>query len=395
MARASTRTMLPLDRFFQIIGMHPLHSNGIEVVGDFCGQPLMQYRWQSSDAIGREAIAEAIAAAEDRLSNYLGFYPVPRYIADERHAGVPQITPVKADWGYALSAGTEQKDLIESAAVVYSDMDGDGYAELATITLNTDVTETDELALYYPGHGGEDEWEIRPLLSVDIADGGAATITVKREQLVKEERTEGYTSSGIDGTDDAAFLDTVSVYRHWLNPNQQIQFLWRGPNCFCSTTNVCTACIQTGQFGCAIVADGRQSIFSVGGGLWDETNQTYIAQRLQVLRAPDRFRIWYRAGWRNMDRKRYNVQMDPLWERTIAYYSLGFLDKPLCACELTQSVINYWSEDLSVRDSSPGGSHSFAMSKATLENPLGPSRGAAYAWNLAQSNRIGEAVCVV
>src|SRR5690349_8268967 len=84
MARASTPTLLSLDRFFAISGLHPMHSNQVyhKTVAPTeqpCNQVLLQHNWQMDDGVSREEIAQAIAATEEDLENFLGYPPAPKF----------------------------------------------------------------------------------------------------------------------------------------------------------------------------------------------------------------------------------------------------------------------------------------------------------------------------
>ncbi len=66
MGRSEVLTKLPLDRWAKIMGIDPLHFNGVlddTHTTQSCEQPWMQFAWQSNDRIGREDIAVAIAQA--------------------------------------------------------------------------------------------------------------------------------------------------------------------------------------------------------------------------------------------------------------------------------------------------------------------------------------------
>ena len=245
MARAETVTLLSLDRFAQVIGMNPLHFCQVTsaALGEStCAKVIPQYDWQWNDSTSREGIARAIAEAESRIARLAGYWPLPRWTVDERRLttqpafrelyntswadvrGAPQF--VQTEFGQFISGGVEAKTLISAgAAVVYTDADSDGYPETATIAVATTVTDPAELSVFFPGVCGSSVWEVRPLKRVTSA-GGVATIVCRREQLVKPELLESLDPSPVDGDDNANFLTTVDVYRHWNDPQQQVMMLW-------------------------------------------------------------------------------------------------------------------------------------------------------------------------
>lgn len=406
MARATTPTLLSLDAFAKVIGFHPLHFNQV-YVDDLapavtCSEPLLQYPWQNSERLGREDIASFIAQAEELLRTYLNFDVAPAWNVDERldfprpfNANLTSVlgrnirgrnSSIKLDKGYVLYGGREAISLIEAGvSIVYSDTDNDGYFETATVTVNTTVTETEEIALFYPGESTDDFWKIRPI-TVTIANG-IATIVCRREQLVLNNLIEGFEVSGINGTDDDAFLTTVDIYRIYLNTVDPIQFLWENTPCTCG--NNCTLTVQAG---CMQVRNERQGIISTSPGSYD-ADEVFTASHFTGCIAPDRLRVWYRAGW--MNKSRSVTRMDAIWERAVAYLALSLVDRSFCSCPIVERQLSHWRADLAEDSSNESSTTSFQLSESTLKNPLGTTRGAIYAWRLIQRYALGEAVANV
>lgn len=406
MARAETRTLLSLDRFAKILGAHPLHWNGI--VHDLapattCGQPILQYDWQVVDGISRESIAHAIKDAEDRISQYLGYKPLPVFEIDERHStqrlndpsliAARLMTPMgfgmstQLDWGHVVAGGIERRTPITlNAPIVYTDEDGDGYAETAKLVVSTSVTDLNEVCLFLPGESAAPEWEVRPI-KVAIT-GGVATITTRREQLVIPDLMERLDSTrAIDGTDNGNFLTTADVYRIWHDPSQQVQFLWENQfgTCGCNT-NTCATCFLSAQFGCTVVRDYRLGLIAGQPALWNDATQAYEFTTYGVARAPDRARYWYRAGYRDQTRQRPMHEMDARWERAIAAFAITFLDRPFCGCRNVENISNYWGKDLAESNTNETTNR---LSNKWLDNPFGTTQGALHAWRLVRSEALG------
>ena len=382
--------------------MHPLHFNQVYLEdlapANTCASPVLQHSWQEADRVGREEIAQAIQDAESLLSDYLGYKLLPTWEVDElfryrrRDFDRGQIQITVTDKKHFISGGIEAKTAIQvSAAITYSDSDGDGYDETATIIVATTVTDVEEIALYYPGELGADEWEIRPI-TVTIS-GGNATITCRREQLVDPDLMESYSAEGVDGLIDANFLATVDVYRHWNDPQKQVQFIWeRYPNnCDCGL-NSCPMCNFSTQYGCLVARDPKLGILLAHPANWDSTDEEFDNTSFSVGRHPDRCRIWYRAGYRNMKFAKPHLQMDVAFERAVAYLALSQLDRPLCACNSLLNFTRQWASDLSINIATEHGSTSYQFSDKVLDNPLGTTKGAIYAWNVVSKRKIGEAV---
>lgn len=421
MARSSVKTLLPLDRFAAILGMNPLHFNGVEdqqmapdqsrplAPHNTCDDILVQFPYQASDCVARDEIARAIADAESQITSWLGYSPMPRWQADERvmlsrppmpHALDYSGLDVRGFWqqvqlgrGYVISGGTEAWTLVQAGVVVaYTDTDGDGYKETATMAVVTSLTEADEIAVHYPGRAalGDYSWEVRPI-EVRIA-AGTATITCRREQLVGPQFINGLVVSVADGQDDADFLATVDVYRHWNDPSQQAQLLWLQTWCNCSDAG-CAQCEGSSQTACLMPTNERIGLVTPQPGAWDASSSAFNSAYLLEYRAADKMRVWYRAGWRDKSQALPNIQMDPQWERAITYLALSMLDRPLCVCENIRAYTAHWTEDIAATTSSPsGGSMTIRVSDKILDNPLGTTRGAIFAWRQISQNRLGEAV---
>jgi hypothetical protein len=70
------------------------------------------------------------------------------------------------------------------------------------------------------------------------------------------------------------------------------------------------------------------------------------------------------------------VQLDPYFEKVIAYYAAALLDRAVCSCNNSERFVDHWREDLARL----GADVSHQLSVEDLDNPLGTQRGAIYAW---------------
>lgn len=408
------------------MGINPLHFRQIvsaAIPQTICGTPYKSYPWQEVNQIGRFDVVQAIAEAERIIGNYVGYSLLPAWVADERlptvRPGIPELlnrsgrdlrgfrSQVQLARGQFVSGGIEAKDLIDAGVTVtYTDLDADTYPELATITFNTTVTDPSEIAVYYPDTDASDTWEIRPLRSVSIT-AGVATVTFFRHQCVLIDLTEALVPVAVDGDDDANFLDEVDVYRHWNDTSQQVEFLWSPVGCGwdgwggyscgeCGSCGDCPACTAASQDGCLLGNDYRLGNVHFQPATWDADTGSYTQARYTQVRQPDRLRVWYYAGWRDMKQRYPTLQMDPGWERAVAYFAVALLDRVLCGCDNLQALALHYREDLSLIDQTPTGSRSYQLGRqnAVLTNPFGPLRGMVYAWQRANAEgvQLGRAV---
>lgn len=412
MARATTRTKLPLDTFARILGINPLHFNQVttdQLPAVTCSQPWKQWAWQESQKVGREDIAQAIKQAEDDIERKLGDFILPTWVVDHRQNTARLWNPrwfnlsgldlrsfpshVQLPQGYFISGGIEAKSLISAnVPITYTDEDGDGYDELATISFSTTVTDPEEIAVYFPEESGSDAWEIRPLRSVAIS-GGICTITMHKHQLVKPDLWEALNPGPVDGDDNENFLAAVDAYRHYNDPQTQVNFLWTtiGSQCGCGS-DTCVLCQQTTQTGCLDAIDFRHGIVGFRPGSWDAVNSQFTSEEFSVGRNPDRLRLWYRAGWQDKKLDYPHLEMDRYWAQAVTYYALTLLDRPLCGCENLTTVVRKWAEDFALSWGNQNASQSYDLSASMLESQFGTTRGGLFAWQRAKEASRGHAV---
>ena len=249
MARTRVRTLLPLDTWVKIIGIDPRHFNQVTTsakAATSCATVWKQHAWQESNQVGREDVAIAIAQAEQLIAEHVGYRLLPTWEVDERQRitspGIPDVfnvrledprqfpMSVKTDYGHLISGGIEGKTLIAAdAPVTFEDLDGDGFCETATVQVTTTLTDPTEIAVYFPGEDGRDDWEVRPLHNPrtgrrDVTiTAGIATIVMATEQLVDPDLWEALDPDDVDGAVLSNFTATVDVYRHFNDPQTQEQ----------------------------------------------------------------------------------------------------------------------------------------------------------------------------
>jgi hypothetical protein len=430
MARANTPTLLSLDEYAAIIGIDPVHFNQV-TIGDPIGDtgypldpatlpdmPMVQYSWQMDDRIGREEIAQAIASAEEQMMEWLGYALRPTW-AYSKLVEVPRPNDVllwngtglnpRGDWqtikagqGYFIAGGAERKDLVASGqSIVYSDANGDGYFETATVAVSTSVTEPSEIAVYYPGQFADDTFEIRPTKVTIDSNTGVATVTFRREQVVNLDLLETFHATAVEGLDDANFLTVVDVYRHWTDPSLQVQLEWHGGLCgWCNTiagsNPGCGACTGGFGYGCLSPRDARLGRLAYSPGSWDATSNSWLSTPWQGWRQPDSLRLYFQHGWRA---ERPNVgalglwqnRMDPSWARYVAAFATALLDRPLANKSTLRAFQGSMQEDLALNTSGDGGSSNYQNRGLVLDNPFGTKRGMVIAWGGVSDKRIGNA----
>lgn len=421
MAFAQTQTKLPLDRWARLIGINPLHFNGLQVRDPtVCSAVWFQYEWQTADRVSREEVARAIATAEADIEDVIGYRLMPAWEIDEWQPAAPVPRPellrrmsidthgfsqaVQSKWGYILSGGVRAKTVLDAAqAIVYSDVDGDGYNETATVTaVVTAGMNPCEIAVFYPvGQGvtdaGDDEYQIRPV-AVSVS-GVTATIVFRRELCVRADLLERDVIPAnddqfraLDANDNANFLTTVDVYRVYNDPQSQAMFMWEPLSCSSCGGSGCEQCAYTVQTGCLMArSDPRLGMLTYRPAEWNATTALFDSAGWVEGRSPDIIRLWYYAGWRAKNLSCPTVQMDPFYERLVAIYAAALLDRPICECNNTGAYIEQWRRDVAL---TIGGGENPKISGRDLDCPWGTKRGAIYAYNrvCSDSRTLGRVV---
>lgn len=397
MAVSCTKTQLPLDTFAKIVGINPLHFNQITVPmqpSRVCGDVLMQNSWQTADKVGREELAQAIADAEALITDTLGYDLIPTWRIDEK-VEVPRVhvpeyrrawdvdirynaLGVRARHGYVQDVGVERwTPIMLAAPVSHPDLDGDGYAETTQISIpNPDpvnITKAEEIAVVYPSQSVC--MEIRPIQATVTATD--IFIEFKTEQIVRWDLVDSLDPHGVDGMDIFNFESFIDVYRHWNDPSHQVDILSETSACTCGA-----GCSVDTVQGCLVVREPRNGLLGVGNSMPNVFNCCLLGM--------DRVNLYYRAGWKYDRTDTPFLTMDPMWARAVSYLALSLLDRPLCGCDALKAYTDYWCTDLAESKATPGGSSTFNIGRI-VDNPIGTTRAALFAWRLIRRNIIGEA----
>jgi hypothetical protein len=428
MTRASTPTLLSLDQYAAVLGYPPpafgSAYSGVIFPGDYACQFIWQHEWQGRDAVSREEIAREIAAAEQDIANYLGWWPAPRWIAQDvrmyprfhrpeyyEGAGVNvrfQLKSLKTSYGKVIEPGQRALTLLDSAAVpVFTDEDGDTFDETVTITVATTLTDECEIKVYFDGHNGDPEWEIRPARTKAMA-GGNFVATFYAWQFIDPALWEAFPIAAEGGTPPvnlggASYVGQVDVYREYNDPTAtSAVFYWEpepadiggGINSCCGGTG-CVRCTLTEQEGCATIRNAETGWLSAAPATYDADDGTWDSATWSVCRNPDMVKLYYYCG--NLGELRLaDRRCDGLsdqWARIIAYLATARLHRPLCDCGGVSSLVDWLQTDLALatREST------YTVLWDDLSNPFGTRRGEMEAYRhlrALEPKRIGGAGAV-
>lgn len=420
MARAEIATWLSLDRYAEIMGIHPMWFNQcyhptLAPIGN-CDNVFFQHAWQRADAAGREDIAIAIHDAERKIADYLGYPLIPDWITDERRNTVKPYRPelraaglavnvagfnksVMARWGWIRSGGVRAKTLI--TAVLYNqiappsfgyvDLDGDGFAESVELRIATPTFDLCEVRLYLAdplsGNFSLDQNEIRPIRRV-YSSGGITTFVFSKWQTLTVNEGEQLKPEAIDitGTVDSQgnplFATQIEAWRVRNDPQTQVSFLWELPQCSTCGGSGCTACQLGTQTGCLTVRDTRRGVVTYEPATWNADDSAFDTEAWAEERDPDRLRLYYYAGWRDESLTCPATQMDKELERAVAYYATALMDRNLCGCGNVAQFAQHWRDDLAMSNAG----RSYQNGARVIDNPFGSTRGALYAWDVVNQD---------
>jgi len=399
MSYVSTRTMIPIARVAAHLGLDFYHFFQQEAKPDHpvvssCDDDFYQYDWQSSGKLSRESLAFALREAEDIVCGHLHWTPVQQWFEEDHDVtqyyrtelgsffnAQGRAKSVKADWGFVTETGRRKSTYLDTPAINWFDLDGDGLFETGEITVATTATDETELHLYYPSKNGEDEWEIRPLTSVVIA-AGVATIRFPRYLVPLEDLIERPVGDDphilIDALDDTQYLDEVDVYWVYTDTTEQGLFLYES-DLSCNTT----PCAGTSESVCLSIRDSRLGILAYNRADYNATTGAF--ELAEYTNYPDKIRIYYRAGWKDPHRKYSKVQIDQSLERLIIFYALSLLDTRLSGCDNTRNIWQYMTQNLTLRT----GDKSYNLPWGLGDNPLQPpTQAAILLWKYIQGKRI-------
>lgn len=405
MARSQHPTLLPLDRYAEIMGLDLFTWNQIGVGfpdgskigidGSNCADVFYQYFWHRN-AISRDEIALAIQRAEDMLAKALTYYPAPKYITGEpvqyahgraRHNDyglqswsnlyygypfrLPYSASVQTRFHKIQVGGTLARTLIGDTANLTRIDSTTGIAAVApnindafTCTIATTITDVNEIGVYFraadrvPVSVAVDEsWRVRPVNIV--ANGTVATITGHSALLVRPALETIPNPVPLDVTDATIYAGQLTVYRVYTDTANAGVALWDAYD-GCSDA----PCEQT------------ETAICMGNRNW-KMGQTFIGYTesdcCTSWRSPEQVRLNYLAGLALTE----DGQMQPEFAQYVALLATGLLANFACGCERANKIIEWYRFDISSQDQTLGGR---PLTPQEMQSPFGYSRGALEVW---------------
>jgi len=408
-------TLLSLPRYAKILGLNPVHFAGAmgqvvwPLMANRCEDIWVRQSWQYSDSVSMNDVALAIAQAEQDIANVLNYWPAPVWVENEPHRLASHYSNnhpiaqnnrgrgdgIQARWGKFINAGRRAVSLIGTAAVddltlVYSDEDGDGFNETATITLPSEDDQICGVKVYVPDTDGAIEWEIRSPRNKYFS-GGNVVIVLDSWLLLDPDKqetapnTEGFFA--VDADDPDSYLQSVDVYYEYVDSSYSAQLFWE-PRDTCGTCSTCAMAMESGEY--MLYETNIEQSQSTCGNCGLTRLETCLFVRdvhANVIAVPpafyngrkaDQARIFYVAGdaQPSWQAGRSCEPLSDQWALTIAMLATARLERDMCGCANSATLAKNWREDLSF--TTKDGSH--FVDFATLANPFGTRRGEIGAW---------------
>lgn len=420
--------MLPLETFRDQMGFNPWFFWGMSDNENLrpgsgagtglqgCRQVVKEYSWQGVDSAGRSDIRKAITRAEKDLAQYLEYWPAPKYLeetldwpklADRRFfRGGPYDSDdrwlnVQLSTRYVQLAGVEERSVISSgASVVFTDEDGDGYLDLATIgpIVTSATSDPREVAVYFTSSDRftnpplSERWRVAPLTST--FSGGSLTITGPAWIFVKPKLLVGVNVADLPpgtASSSSSFVSTVDVYRRYtktdntdVNSSQGVIVWetrpWHGWWCLCGScqtdpfsgadTDPSATARSLARVG---VRNSERGVVTPAEAVLNTSTGFFESMNWWVCEQPDRVTIRYLAGY-PLDS---DGQMNPRYRELVAILSAAHLNRPISGCAEANRYLAYWQQDLSKTGNDR---ETYATSEDVLTNPFGSRRGHVYVW---------------
>jgi hypothetical protein len=335
-------TYLQLEEYFQYLQINEPAGYGIQnfpttgVMGLGCGD-----FWDQS---GRYFLATAIAKAEKRMEadRWLGF-PLRRKYEPMRQ--LPYDATI-ALGKYVRGCGIETETYVDTIDLSLRTINV--INDVVEFTVAVDFTDVNELIIKYPTEyyaAACKNYTIFPTC-VTISSG-IATVQIPRARLLKPEFFQNYVNDNErpDYKIDSFFLDTVGVYRNYLNMNTGSNLVWWRHNGGLSCNqdvflSPCSGsigyCSDVRQLACAYIENQRLGFISLSPAT--NSGTAYAQSSLAVRRKPDGVEVNFMRGYYD----RYEV-MDENIQRAVIAWAHNNLPERYCArCDI---AVKFWQDD--------------------------------------------------
>lgn len=378
MAYSRTQTSLQLNRWAELMGISPVIFNGgyvglcSDVFSDngTCDHVWPQEEWQSSSTASREALAEAIASAEEAIKYSFSTLVRPDWTTESHSLtlregvtlsnGKPILLRTRLN--NLISLGTRGQEDYLNVDLAYVDNDSDGFSETAYAVF-TPTEGIGQLHSFYEGIINYN-CNLSNLVPhcVETLGNGDIRLTFNTWDLIRPELLYRYPTprvtpryEGVDLCDPDNLIEQLTIRYTYHIPNSYSVTVY-------GTMNDCTApsCEEFEVPACAIISDHCSGYVQVH---LDPANcDVYNITRLTID---------YLSGC-----ECNHNSMDTCFERAIAFMAAARLFLPVCECGCDENRINQYRTDFALV--SP--ERYYRLSRTDANNPFGLKYGEVLAW---------------
>lgn len=284
----------------------------------------------------RHFLSTAISKAESRMEadRWLGF-PIRRKYYSARQMAYQSPTLLGK---HLRGVGVETNTYLDTVSL--SLRTAGVINDPVTFTLAVTFTDVDELIICYPNT----LYKIRPSF-IDISSG-VATVKIPRSRLLRPEYYVDFVNDNErpNYITDANFLDSVDVYRNYLDTSTGANLVWwrhtGGLSCLNSVwSSPCEpsgACADIRQLACPYITNQRMGSVQLEPATYSSgwSKSAYAVRS----RNPDGIEINYMRGFYD----RYDDMEEPIQRAIIAWAHTNLPDRYCARCEI---AVKYWQED--------------------------------------------------
>ena len=317
-----TQLGLTLDKYQELMGIPVAAFNGLNDPGDPVSFQCTAI-WKQRD---RDNLIRFIRMTEEMRENEVNHFLSKKYVEDQIFDWG---FPLMLNKGHLIEIGYKHISIIESEY----ELDYTADADIVTIDTTTDVTDTDEIKVFYQ----DEDVEIHP--DSVVLDGGELTIVIQRARLVDPDLNDNR-EDPLEYATDANYVDYVDIKRVYYTEEDAATLIWLNATTGNEMTQVARPIVEDQALGIIELIPATYS------GGWALSNYAYCP-------TPRRVRISFISG---VVSERSNILTARMCHTLMPF-------KPQ-DCE---SVTQYWNKD-----------NELHPSKVTT--PYGTAYGAVEAW---------------
>lgn len=368
---------LPLITFAKELGISPIHFNGLDLTNCGitnaikCPVHWTQTTFESNDYSSRDELSRVLYYAQLDIERELKTFIAPKETLGEiiqwpklfrPELGNSPYPVFQTKWGNVHSFGTRTAVSV-NAALNYLDRDNDGFAEIATssidlstleILVNEDIN-PHKFTFYYIDYANNLHWKIAPVIAY-LGDG-TLEIEIESYLLLTPDNinlSPFVKNRALNACGDI-YIDDIAVVYEYNNPDDlgvQVEIFYKDT---CNNDN----CSYLSTTACATIINPHLGLFSL-----NNLNNPYIN-----LNSIEYIKINYLSGLHT------NYQLYQPYLEAVIYLAAARLSK-VCTCSCNNDRIAELQIDMANRTDTA----KYTLTNKILLNPFGTKMGEVLAY---------------